>query len=563
MDQAAYEMSSSSEASPSIFLRKDWVSLLDNQNQNYSANQCVIDTSQIANSNKYCNYREGYLLIPLLITATSSAANWSPATAASSFDFGVGLKNSYLSVIHSMSLDMNGTTICQTVPFQSLAQNFKLLTTLSWQEVREFGPSIGFWPDGATSFSVNSVASEDGIGVCNVYNRNTSPVVSSALSAGEFYNEGMYRRQSAWNHNPRGISGSAGAYSGLVASGVTTLNQMYKSHIFKCRDGVAGASVWQAAISAVVMLRHLHSFFDKCPLIRGCFFKMTLNLNQSTIQVANTAVGGNLSIVSINSPLGGVQPLLFASTGAGNDALVAGTYTVSLSVGATCLSSLQNGLAGISPSPLARSVMLYVPTYVFVPAFESAYLSQSVKHIEYEDMYFYQVLNQQSGSNIQALITNGIAGMKSVLVIPFYNAAAPLAGNYDPIQSPFDTCGGGGTSPMAYINNYNVQISGQNALYVAEKYNFSNYLHNLHGSHSVNGGQIDSVGSGLISQLAFESSYCYYYTDVSRCLSVENSVPKSVQIVGQNASSQALNLYVFVHYAASLAIDCLSGARVS
>ena len=144
MDQAAYEMSSSSEASPSIFLRKDWVSLLDNQNQNYSANQCVIDTSQIANSNKYCNYREGYLLIPLLITATSSAAAWSPATAATSFDFGVGLKNSYLSVIHSMSLDMNGTTICQTVPFQSLAQNFKLLTTLSWQEVREFGPSIGF-----------------------------------------------------------------------------------------------------------------------------------------------------------------------------------------------------------------------------------------------------------------------------------------------------------------------------------------------------------------------------------------------------------------------------------
>ena len=54
MDQAAYEMSSSSEASPSIFLRKDWVSLLDNQNQNYSANQCVIDTSQIANSKIYC-----------------------------------------------------------------------------------------------------------------------------------------------------------------------------------------------------------------------------------------------------------------------------------------------------------------------------------------------------------------------------------------------------------------------------------------------------------------------------------------------------------------------------
>ena len=55
MDQTAYEMSSSSEATPSIFLRKDWVSILDNKNQNYSANQCVIDTSQLANSKTvYC-----------------------------------------------------------------------------------------------------------------------------------------------------------------------------------------------------------------------------------------------------------------------------------------------------------------------------------------------------------------------------------------------------------------------------------------------------------------------------------------------------------------------------
>ena len=55
MDQTAYEMSSSSEASPSILLRKDLVSILDNQNQNYSAIQCVIDTSQLANSKTiYC-----------------------------------------------------------------------------------------------------------------------------------------------------------------------------------------------------------------------------------------------------------------------------------------------------------------------------------------------------------------------------------------------------------------------------------------------------------------------------------------------------------------------------
>ena len=95
---------------------------------------------------------------------------------------------------------------------------------------------------------------------------------------------------------------------------------------------------------------------------------------------------------------------------------------------------------------------------------------------------------------------------------------------------------------MAYINNFNIQISGQNCLYNNEKYLYANFLHNLRGSHSVNGGQIDSVGSSLISQLDFEQTYNYYFVDVSRSLAVEKSVPKSVQLVGQIASSQALNL---------------------
>ena len=226
------------------------------------------------------------------------------------------------------------------------------------------------------------------------------------------------------------------------------------------------------------------------------------------------------------------------------------------------MNSAQLG-AQVSQGPLSRSVMLYVPSYVFVPAFEQAYLSQTVKHIQYEDMYFYQVLNQSPNANIQALVTNGIAGMKSVLVIPFYHSSAPLAGGLDPLQSPFDTCGGGGTSPMAYINNFNIQVSGQNALYNNEKYTYTNFLHNLRGINSVNGGQIDSIGSSLISQLDHESSYCYYYVDVSRSLNVEKSVPKSVQIIGQNVSSQPLNLYIFISYECSLSLNILAGSRVA
>ena len=49
-DTMVFEMASSSEASPNIFLRRDFVAIQDNNNQNYSSNQLTIDTSQLANS---------------------------------------------------------------------------------------------------------------------------------------------------------------------------------------------------------------------------------------------------------------------------------------------------------------------------------------------------------------------------------------------------------------------------------------------------------------------------------------------------------------------------------
>ncbi len=70
-DTLVYDMSSMSEGTPSIFVKKDWLNILDNQNGNYAGNQSVIDTSQLANSNKYRNYREAYLAVPMVLTASN------------------------------------------------------------------------------------------------------------------------------------------------------------------------------------------------------------------------------------------------------------------------------------------------------------------------------------------------------------------------------------------------------------------------------------------------------------------------------------------------------------
>jgi uncharacterized alkaline shock family protein YloU len=45
-------------------------------------------------------------------------------------------------------------------------------------------------------------------------------------------------------------------------------------------------------------------------------------------------------------------------------------------------------------------------------------------------------------------------------------------------------------------------------------------------------------------------------------LPVEEPVPKSVSIIGQNQSAKAIDLYVFVEYGVEVSIDVLTGARV-
>ena len=84
-------MSISSETPPSFFVKKDYLSMLDNMNGVYSSNQLVIDTSQLSNSNKWINYREGYLLMPLLITMVSPKTT-TALIATTKVDYSVSLK---------------------------------------------------------------------------------------------------------------------------------------------------------------------------------------------------------------------------------------------------------------------------------------------------------------------------------------------------------------------------------------------------------------------------------------------------------------------------------------
>jgi hypothetical protein len=576
-------------------------------NQNYNSNQSVIDTSQLSNSNKWCSYREAYLLMPLLLTLSSPAAVFKPSGVAAaaaatntSSDYAIGLKNWFGTMIHSITVDWAGTTIIQQTPYINMWNSFKLMTSLSWADVHTMGSTIGFYPDDPLSFTYQAAASPAGQGVCNNSNAGSfAPSTASITGVGfNAYNTGkgnigFLKRQQFINFDYSGAieAGGASTYATLLSANAT--NNIWKSYVQVKANGLVGTpaqqdtGILEIAVCATVYLKHLHSFFASCPLVKGAFLKITLNLNNTTTTFTSQTAGGAgaptaLTLVSVANPVGGVNPLMIASAatldgldnGSRNLGGLTGggpaTYTATVQVGARALSSAVTALAGAggyTEGALAKSVYLYIPLYSFAPTFETAYLSSPVKSIKYTDVYQYQVLGVKSNGQFNNLLTNGIANLKSVLLLPYYSVGEGAGNTGIPVgipvyQSPFDPAGAGPTSPLCMFTNFNVVVSGQNAIYNTEMRAFEQFNNQLYGCNAVNAGMTDGLTSSLINSLGFEMEYCYWYVNVGRMLPVEESVPKSVQIIGTNQSQKTVDLFAFLEYGCEIAVDLLTGSRV-
>jgi hypothetical protein len=466
---------------------------------------------------------------------------------------------------------MAGTTIIQQTPFSNMYNCFKLLTSLSVNELTTLAPSIGFYPDNPLSWSYSAAAGTSGRGVANNTNYVGIPVVTGAFNNFQSANgnEGFLKRQQFINYDPAGVPTTATYASFLTGGSAQTL---WKSFISQ-----RTTTNLTISISAVIQLKHLHSFFQDVPLLKGTYFKFTLNLNNTnmTINSVGAAADANglptaLSVTTVSIPSGGVNPIMVASGATNNggtalrgvaSATTVAVYQAGLAVGSKVLNTaIPNGTTGL----VGSNIYLYVPAYSFNPLFENSYLSSPIKSIKYSDIYQYQVFGLTAGQQFNQLITNGIANIKSVLIVPL------IAGSANPVgvagipsyQSPFDTAGCGTTAPLTHFTNFNVVISGQNSIYNTQKYGFEEWNNQLYGANAVNSGLLDGLSSGLIGQIGWEMNYCYYYVNVSRMLPVEESVPKSVQIVGQSLSPFALDLMVFIEYGCEISVDVLTGSRV-
>lgn len=619
MDNLVFEESINAEVPTSEFVDKQWLYVNDNNNGSYTG-QIVLDTTPLANSGSYINWSEAFLAIPLVLQLEGDS---SPLTSTLPLDWSVGMKNGFFQIIHSLTVEFNNGSIVQQTPFLNVFSSFKNLTSWSQEDLKNWGSVCGFYPDNAKSwiYNNNSTAAStvnllntSGQGLCN--NRN-APLVQIAsigttlatntqynstttatLASNDFranYNDGFYKRQSWLNFNltaaSNAITSTSANQVGLLAttSGVLTstgLNAIFMSYVQQA------STTRSIVFDAVVRLKDVCDFFQKCPLLKGSTMRIYINTNQTyfTCDAINAEYTSAASGVQSGSGLlaltatptilggGGTNPLLVASMDVGQGMYpmvplaVSGTLTKeSMKIGLSVVKTQFSGFTTVVSAPIT-AVRLYAPAYTMSPISEQRYLSLSpTKKIVYNDIFQYQYSSVASGS-FSFLVSNGLPNIRSVLVCAFLpkgsnGTAQTYAGTTttgittSTLLSPFSTSGG--TPDPISLTNFQIQVSGKNLFNNQEQYDFEAFQEQLVSSNQLNGGLTTSMASGLIGLEDFQWLYRYYYGNVSRSIPSEDGVAKAIQILGTNNSAITVDLMVFVEFQREITVDVRTGARIA
>lgn len=551
-DQLLYEVSNSTEMSGEPFVKRENVYIIDQNNGSYSNNQILMDCAAVSNAGKWADFANAYIQTPLIHTLSSST-NFSGAAC----DFAQGLKNGFHQIVSSLNVEYNNSSVVQISNFTNVYISYKLNTTLCVDDIATIGNQIGFFPDTAESWRYHTTASADGIGSTN--NRESPALALASFNAafsGLAGNVGFSQRQlqTTFTDGQTGVDDILGANWASVSS---TFARPLTSAV-----AVSGGTYYKSwMIIATLRLKDLSDFFAQMPLIRNAYMKIYVNLNQA--KTTWTIAGGTAVVAAggINIYGGNTNPLMLASTDTnlGGDNLPAGTYTSSISV----LNSLDSTIpAAASKNTMLSSCRLYIDLYTMNPLKEEQYLMSRTKSIKYRDLFSYQFLNVSSSFNF--LVSNGISNLKEVVVCPMISSTTNPIGNgqtASPMASPFAS-EPATLSPLMYVNNFNMQISGVNIFTDNENYGFQQFLNELYGVGSINGGLTDGLSSGLISQTGFYNNYGYLVANVGRRLPEEDKTPKSLQISGTSLAAVPIDLFVFCVYEKEIVIDTYTGKRV-
>jgi hypothetical protein len=398
--------------------------------------------SVIANSGKYFDATQSFITIPVVMTLTCTDGIISDSVENA---FACSLKNGFSNLIHSMEIQASNNAVVSTMSYSGMMISYKTLTGMSQDDTVNLAPTLHFAKDDASGTTYESTASAKGLGECN--NRIKPSVFNPTSGYGNTgfggSNKGRLDRMVNTSYDPT-----------QTGESVASLNQSGKNYCV--RDPNGKFVNWNMLINVPLTL--LSDYFAKTPMVKGVYYRITLNLNTACSTTMSVA-GGKFTSVSTSSQ-NGVVPYMISPIGVG-EGLDVGTATgPELSIGIA-----RNGInktGQIFSHPTMQSARTYCAMYDMSPKAEQMYLSKlSTKLVKYDDYLSIQTLNIPPNGNFNQILTNSIARGRNLISIPILSENyAGTAGFKSPLASPFSTspC----TTARNAITNFNVLVSGSN-----------------------------------------------------------------------------------------------------
>lgn len=492
-----------------LFEKVEWLTVNDTQ-QEYSQATSLLETGSVGNSQKWIDYEKSMLRIPLIITLSNKTGN--ALTEAHVELNRVGFKQSFLSLINSITVDLNGSSLVQQNSLCDIYNNFKLLSTFSYNDLSTKASHIGFYPDVA---DVNTLTN------------------GSESNSGQ-NNTGHYKRMSFINWFEGDATGAGATLNSNYISG-DHLAQLYHSSVSR----TDGSPTYTYSVSAIVMLKHLHPVFEAMPISKSLNFKIQIFYNHTRL-----TLGHNNAANVVYSSYQGTNPLMM-TVGADNAVGNGAEIEASVYVGDTCLQAQ----AGQQQGRVGKSVELHLASYQMRPDVEENYISQNlVKTVKYEDYYQYSIQNVASGQPLNKLLSNGVSNLKSVLVVPYSATQPENQGSFaDGLPHKF-----------SHISNFNCLVGGASVLPQNARYTYQSFVEQFHTSFGVNSQESMGLSSGLIDYKTWVARPFYYLNLASVPEELQKSA-RSVALQGTNQSNQTVSYIVFISYERSFNLNTITG----
>jgi hypothetical protein len=526
---------------------------IDQNTGSYTNGIVVVDTTnQLGGNNGACAVREGYLIVPYIVSLRNTDAS---NTVAGTNALSVCLKANVGNILDRADVSINSKPVVAGQSYSNLWNNIRLqYDTASSYSSQMAGTNLLYPDDVFASWSNSASASGDGF--CNNQVNPAALLSTTATGSPYVFNSGAFKRLQENVSNTSVNTFGWPSQTATYAKGNYTNNA--KSYYIP-GSSAAGAVMGTWIFFIKLMLPDIHPVFETLNLVKNPQIRLTLyfNVGYNTINVANTTASFKLN--SAPSFAGGSTCPVMLLSGAANNpnsGLLASASTVNVRLAWGVVNNFD--VSGGSNLPF-NSTRLYLPFYTLVPEIERQFLEHPIQKKVYNDCYIQQFINASStnGATFTLTVQSTLPNIQYIAVIPFASQTIASGANFASVtgvnqfaspydSAPFTTAFGAG------LYNLQVQVGSQNLYKTLMSYDYQHFIDELNNIFSVNGGNSRDIGNGIIDQIKWTNAYKLWLFDASR---VSSDVRQNVNISAQMQSDQALDYYVLVIYRRSFDLN--------